>query len=271
MHAGKRLLGLGLAALGVLGGVICLAGIGGAWIAGSRLQRVNSQVFRRADELVVQIDQRAAQAGNAVGGTRELVDELKQRLRESAPELLAERVASLPEIDDLQRRLAGAMERADSLVQVSVSTAELIEQVLATVGVIAAERDVDLKGAFQLTATIRSTRESLASASERLGDVQRRLNELRRKRDVDIHLSEITKLSLGIVAKLDVVQEQIAAFRTRLDETRSRLGQLQGRIRAWIFAGQWLILLLIAWGGAGQYCLLLQGWRLVRTPRSPSA
>ena len=72
MHAGKRLLGLGLAALGILGVVVCLAGVGGVWIAGSRVQRVNSQVFHRADELVVQVDQRAAQARDAVGGTREL-------------------------------------------------------------------------------------------------------------------------------------------------------------------------------------------------------
>jgi len=271
MHAAKRLLGLGLSALGVLGIVICLAGIGGVWIAGSRLQRVNSQVFRRADELVVQVDQRAAQAREAVGGTRELVDQLKQRLQESAPELPAERVASLPEIDDLQRRLAAAMERADGLVQLSASTAELIEQMLAIVGSIAAERNVDLKSASGLTPTMRSARESLANVSERLGDVQRRLTDLQRKRDVDVHLSEIGRLSLGIVAKLDVVQKQIAVFRTRLDETRSRLGELQGRIRWWILAGQWLIVLLIAWGGAGQVCLLLQGSRLVRTPRSPSA
>ncbi|MCU0875201.1 MAG: hypothetical protein MUE50_22955, partial [Pirellulaceae bacterium] len=162
-----------------------------------------------------------------------------------------------------------AMERADGLVQVSASTAELIEQVLATVGVIAAQRDVDLKGASELTATIRSTRESLANASERLADVQRTLAEIRQKRDVDVHLEQVAKLSLGILAKLDVGQKQLAAFRSRLDETRSRLGQLEGRMRMWIFAAQWLILLLIGWGGAGQYCLLLQGWRILR-PGSPT-
>jgi hypothetical protein len=37
----------------------------------------------------------------------------------------------------------------------------------------------------------------------------------------------------------------------------------------WIFAAQWLILLLIGWGGAGQYCLLIQGWRILR-PASPT-
>ena len=270
MHAGKRLLGLILFALGALGFVVCLAGIAGVWIAGSRVQQVNAEVFRQADELVVQVDRRAAQARDAVGGTRELVDELKQTLRESATELVAERVAervaSLPEIDNLERRLVSAMERADGLVQVSASTAELIEQMLATIGVIAAQRNVDLKGASELAATIRSTRESLANASERLADVQRVLVEIRQQRDVDVNLKQIAKLSLGMVAKLDVVQEQLTALRDRLEETRSRLGQLQGRMRAWVFAAQCLIALLIGWGGAGQYCLVLQGWRILRAP-----
>ena len=241
------------------------------WIIGSRVQHVNSEVFRQADELLVQVDRRAAQACDAVVGTRELVDELKQTLRDSAAALaaerVAERVASLPEIDNLERRLTSAMERADGLVQVSASTAELIEQLLATLGVIAAERNGDLKGASELPSTIRSTRESLANASERLADVQRVLAEIRQKRDVDVHLEQVAKLSLGIVAKLDVVQKQLAAFRIRLDETRSRLGQLQGRMRAWVFAAQCLIALLIGWGGAGQYCLVLQGWRILRGPR----
>ncbi len=277
MSLGKRLTGLVLVTLGAIGFIVCLAGIAGVWIVGSRVQQVNSEVFRQADELVVQVDRRAAQARDAVAGTRDLVDELKQTLRDSAKALAAERVAervaeraaSLPEIENIERRLMSAMERADGLVQVSASTAELIEQVLATVGVIAAQRDVDLKGASELTATIRSTRESLANASERLADVQRTLAEIRQKRDVDVNLEQVAKLSLGIVAKLDVGQEQLAAFRSRLDETRSRLGQLQGGIRMRIFAAQGLVLLLIGWGGAGQYCLLLQGWRILR-PGSPT-
>jgi hypothetical protein len=96
--------------------------------------------------------------------------------------------------------------------------------------------------------------------------VQRRLAEIRQKRGIDVNLSEITKLSLGMVAKLDIVQSQIAAFRSRLAETKSRSAQFQDRIRRWILAGQCLILLLIAWVGAGQFCLLLQGRRLLRLP-----
>ncbi len=271
MSLGKRLSGLFLVGLGAIGILVCLAGIAGVWIAASRLQQVNSRVFRQVDQLIVQVDKRAAQARDAVGGTRNLVDALKQTLQESATELLAERVASLPEIDNLERRLASAMERTNGLVEVSASTAELIEQLLATIGAIAPERSVDLKVSSELMATIRATRESLANAFERLADVQRRLAEVRQKRDVDVNLSEITKLSLGIVAKLDVVQEQIVTFRSRLDETKSRLAQFQDRMRNWILAGQSLILLLMAWGGAGQYCLLLQGWRLLRPPLSGAA
>ena len=204
MSLGKRLSGLILVGLGAIGMAVCLAGIAGLWIGASRLQQVNSRLFRQVDQLIVQVDQRAAQARDAVGGTRDLVDALKQTLKESATELLAERVASLPEIDNIERRLASAMERTDGLVEVSASTVDLIEQLLATISVIASERSVDLQGSSDLMATIRSTRESLANASELLADVQRRLAEIRQKRGVDVNLSEITKLSLGMVAKLDV-------------------------------------------------------------------
>ena len=144
MHVGNRLVGLGLTALGVTGIVVCLAGIVGVWFVASRLQRTNSKVFRQVDQLIAQVDRRAEQARDAVGDTRDLVDELKQTLRDSATDRVAERVASLPEMDNLEQRLASAMERADGLVQLSTSSAELIEQLLVALADLASERDVDL-------------------------------------------------------------------------------------------------------------------------------
>ena len=252
--------------LGVIGMVVCLAGIVCVWFAASHLQRVNSDVFGKLDQLVVQVDRRAEQARNAVGETRDLADELKQTLRDSATDLVAERVASLPEIDNLERRLASAMERADGLVQLSTSSMELIEELLVALGDFAFERNVNVRDSTELMASIQSTRESLANASERLSDIQGHLAQIRQKRAVAENLPQIMKLSLGIVAKLDVVQDQIAAFRGRLNKTKIRLRQLQNRLRTWIFGGQCLILLLIAWAGAGQYCLLAHGWRMLRPP-----
>jgi len=264
MRIVKRLAGIGLVVLGLVGIGICLAGAAGVWILGSRLQQVNSQVFGQADELVVQLDRRVAQTRDVVVETRKLVDQFQQTLRDSAQNLIAERVTAMPEIDNLERRLAAALERADGLFQVSAASAELIGQLLATVDAAAAERHADRRVSSELMAAIRSTSESLANASERLADVQRRLAEIRRQRDVDVNLTQITKLLVGVVSKLDVVQEQIAAFRVRLDETRQRLALLQSRIRVYVFAGQCLSLLLIAWGGAGQCCLLTRGWQILR-------
>jgi chromosome segregation ATPase len=268
MSLGKRLSGLLLVGRGAIGLAACLAAVAGVWIGAAHLRRINSRLFLQVDQLIVQVDQRAAQAGDAVGGTRELVDALKRALKESTAELLAARVASLPEIDNLERRLVSAMERTDELLEISASTAEVIEQLLA---VIASERSIDPQGSSELMAAIRSTRESLANASERLADVRRRLAEVRQKSSVDVNLSEITKLALAMVAKLDVVQSQIGAFRSRLDEAKSRSVQFQDRIRRWILAGECLTLLLIAWVGGGQFCLLLQGRRLLRPPVAPAS
>jgi hypothetical protein len=266
MHVGNRLVGLGLAALGVTGIVACLAGMVGVWLAASRLQRVNLEVFGKLDQLVAQVDRRAEQARDAVGGTRDLVDELKQTLRDSASDLVAARVASRPEIDNLERRLGSAMERADGLVELSTSTAELIEQLLLALGDFAYKRNLDLRDSTELMSSIQSARQSLANASEQLSDVQRRLAEIRQKRNVEGNLPQITKLALGVVAKLDVVQDQLATIRGRLGEKKIRLNQSQNRLRAWIFGGQCLFLFLIAWAAAGQYCLLVYGWRILRPP-----
>ncbi len=264
MPSGKRLAGFVLAALGMSGIIVCLVGVAGVWYAAFRLQQVNSEVFRRADDLVVQVDRRTVQARDAVEGTRNLADELKQNLQDSAVVLAAERLTSLPKLDDLERRLASAMERADRLLEVSASTAELMEQVLASVGAVALEKDIDLKDRSKLTATIRSTRESLVNASERLADVQRGLAEIRQKRDLDVNWKLVKELSLAIIARLDVVQVQLAEFRFRLEETQAQLAQFHGRMRTWILTGQCLMALLLVWIGAGQYCLLLQGWRILR-------
>jgi hypothetical protein len=66
------------------------------------------------------------------------------------------------------------------------------------------------------------------------------------------------------LAKLDVVQAQIGAFPSRLDDAKSRAAQFQDRIRRWILIGECLIVLLVTWLAAGQFCLLLQGRRLLR-------
>src|SRR6476620_9879116 len=119
MSLGKRLWGYILVGLGAIGMAVCLAGIAGVWIGTAHLKQFNARLFGQVDQLIVQVDLRVAKAVDAVGGTRDLVSELKQTLQESATELLAERIASLPQIDNIERRLVSAIERSDGLIEVS--------------------------------------------------------------------------------------------------------------------------------------------------------
>ncbi len=107
---------------------------------------------------------------------------------------------------------------------------------LLALGDFASQKNLNLRDSTELMSSIRSARQSLANASQELSDVERRLAEIRQKRDVEGNLPEIMKLSLGIVAKLDVVQVQLAAFRGHLDERKTRLNQSQNRLRRWISA-----------------------------------
>ncbi len=80
MRVAKRLTGLGLAALGVAGIIVCLIACAAVWIFVSRAQQLNAQGFNQAEKLVVEVDRRAARAVDAVGQTRDLVDALKRAL-----------------------------------------------------------------------------------------------------------------------------------------------------------------------------------------------
>ena len=96
-----------------------------------------------------------------------------------------------------------------------------------------------------------------------------KLAKLRHNRDAENNAEQIKQLSLAIVSRLDVVQQQLDAFRERLEEARSGLTRLRNKLEAWIFLGRLVLLFLLVWIGAGQYCLLVQGWRLRCTGKEP--
>jgi hypothetical protein len=65
--------------LGATGIVVCLAGIVGVWFVAARLQQFNSKLFGQVDQVVAKVERRADQARDAVGETRDLVDELNAK------------------------------------------------------------------------------------------------------------------------------------------------------------------------------------------------
>lgn len=264
MDSVKRGIGLALVGLGILGIVLSVAGIAGAWYGGVRLRQINSQVFGHLEQALDQVDQRAARAGEAVGSARDLADELKQFLRDAAPALAAERFAASPEMNDLERRLAAAFERADGLIQGSAATAELLDQSLEAVASLASFASSSSRDSAERSSIVPVTSAAVDSARERLAEIQRRLADLRQTREAQVNAAEILKQCLGLVAQLEVVQERITAFRRHLGETRDRLNTFAASIRSGVLAGQCLMVLLCVWSGAGQYCLLVHGWRLWR-------
>lgn len=266
MRVARSLTGLLLTALGLIGIVICLAGIGGVWIGASRLQQVNATVFDDVQRVVALVDQKAERAGEAAGSTRDLADELRETLRESVREAAETHMVSAPEVDDLRQRMAAAMKDAEGLLELSASAAEMFEQVAGSIDSLSMGQRNLSETSAQLLTTIRSTQDAMADASDRLANVGRRLDEIRQNRDAENNAEQIAQLSLAIVSRLDAVQQQLASFRERLDEVSNRLSRLRDRIETWIFLGQLVLLFLMFWIGAGQYCLLVKGWAILFRP-----
>jgi hypothetical protein len=259
----RRLAGVTLVVFGALGIALSLLAMAGVWIGTSRLRQFNANVFSSTDEVVVRVDRWAAQAGDAVDETRTLTQDLTDAVREYVAERVQNGAATSAAADDVEQRLASALRNANDLLGLSTSATELIVQLLAVVDK-RTDGPAPGDGSPRLIDQIHAARTSLANASECMADLEQLLVEFREKRNVADNTEEITRISLNILAKLDVVQEHLTVLRGQLKEARGQLAELRDRIVAWIVFGRTLFLFLIVWIGAGQYCLAARGCRMLR-------
>ncbi len=263
MYLPRRLAGVTLVVFGALGITLSLMAMAGVWVGTSRLQQFNTNVFSCTDEMIVRVDQRAARARDAVDETRTLTQDLTDALPEYLGERVRNEVATSTAADDVERRLTSTLRDANDLLELSTSAMELIVQSLAVID----KRKVGqlpAGGSPRLIDQIHAAQASLANASERMVDLEQLLVEFRNKRKVADDTGETRRISVDILARLDVVQECLTVLRSQLKGAREQLARLRDRIAAWILIGRILALLLIVWIGAGQYCLAARGCQTLR-------
>jgi chromosome segregation ATPase len=250
--------------LGVVGMVVCLAGIAGMWTASAKLQRLNTAVFAKMDDWVGRIDVRVTQAQSATENTCGLTEQLADTLRTKVAERVEARVEALPQVEELQGKLSDTMGEAAGLLELSASAAELIEGFVSGWEDVAAMRPEVQTRSAQLLETIEGTRRAIDAAAATLAELESRLDDLRQQKDVEENSRIIAQLAASILVRLDGVQQQLESFRDRLTEIRGDLDAFRGRIHRQILLGRILVVLVLVWFGLGQFFLAAHGWRLCR-------
>jgi uncharacterized membrane protein len=250
MPWGKRILGATLAVVSVVVLLLCLGGIGGAWMFRSRAIPAvaeagtsATEALAAADKTVDQFREKIAKVRNAVAA----IEREAQRLAIEPPNEIA--AATLAQGNELVvEYLKPAMSLANSLDLV----AGALDKVLARWQPTHADR----AGTGRLRTAIRG----LAEAAARLEQARRGLAEL-----TPAAADRFAKEVRGIAERLENVENSLQSFDADLAEAQTDITAVTDAAPRWITLAAWATTLVLSWFALSQVGLLLHAWSLIRS------
>lgn len=248
--------------LGGLGVVVCVAGVLGVCLLGSRLSRVADNVFRVVDDSLVVVQQRVAQTEDRVEAAKITTAGIERTLKDWAKRETRERLGSRLGVEEKAERLANGLRQADHWLELSESSIRLVQHALelgrssgAPVKTAPADRLLEEIGSLQV---------QLTQAIEAVETIQERTSEGGDEKSLRDRVDQAVQLALKAIATLGSIDSRLDGLSDRLSETQTKIQNLEPKTHRWILVATIGLGLLIVWMGAGQLCLCLHGWRSLR-------
>jgi hypothetical protein len=228
MENSKPTLGVSGMILGAIGVVVCVALIIGVWVLSSRLSDRTAQVFGVVESGLVIADE---QVGRVNGAIQDLQTGFQGRIEDIDLEALIAR------LDDL----AGLVDATESTANTAGGSIRFASALMA--GGMTDEVAADIDG----LAT------NLETMSLDLEGVQENVTAFLEGRADD-----------GVVAQINTTVDdllvRVATVASLIDNTSSRVSQIEQNMLRWISMAKWILILLFLWIGAEQMLLFAHGW-----------
>jgi hypothetical protein len=256
----RRLIGIVFGTAGLIGLLLCVAGIVGCWLAHSEVHRRVDRTFDRADSSLAQADQSLRQVGQRLTETQSELAALRRRESEMASQPPAGKSA----LRVLSKRAAASFN--PQLGEARQMLVQATEVTLVVNGL------MDALAELPLTERVNIDVDRLHSASDQLTDLNQRATKLlalldKAAPDGD---SEIEGESTRAGELLDRILAAVGDGSNRIDSARSTVERSQAKIGLWVDRLAIVITVLLVWIGAGQLSLLVHGKKLTFARRRPA-
>jgi hypothetical protein len=249
---------------------VCVAGILGVWLVGSRLNGAVDNVFALIDSSLVAVRDRVIGAGERVRAAIITSEDIKQSLKKWTEKEARERLGSQLGLEEKADQLASTLQRADHWLEVSESSVELVQQTLELGRSPGAPVESQL--ADRLLEELVSLRVQLTQAVDSVERIRRQTAEVGERGALKEGVDQAVRLTLRVIATLGSVDSRLGAFGNRLSETQTKAEKLKAKTLRWLRIAAVGVTLLMLWMAAGQISLCIHGWRSLRqsqTGRTP--
>jgi len=220
--------------LGSLGTLVCLAAISGIWIIRARVDQTNKTVFRRIDESLVLVDRRVARARERLQESKLSLEEIQQSLEGRIRREVGKRAAVELNLDVKRERIAAVLSEADQYLELSASSLELVQEVLALGN--SSDPLLDTEPVDQLLDAVTRLRGQLVGAIELTGKPREQTVTMNREQPDEGRIQATIRLALRVISTLSELDNRFEKFENRLADARMAIQDLSARLYALLLA-----------------------------------
>lgn len=253
MKETNSLMARALSILGVLGIVLCVAGILGVWYAQNRIDRVVEKVFQRAVQSLIAASRRLSEIEQAVEDAKITMGDVEESLKNRGSEIAYSTLDSRLQLEASVVRLDDGLNRAELLLANAAAAVEELRELLEL------GEDLVMPVKAQVVApgleALRKFQATLETARDAVG----RIDETLKRESVEEApgVQGAIKNAARLVGTFGKLDEGLENCSKRIDQIQDRISKLETKSRLRIFVVALGATVVLLWMGIGQFAL----WR----------
>jgi hypothetical protein len=258
----KSLLSIVGICLGSLGVVLSFVAITILWMVSARLDRATTSLFSKIDHSLVLVRERLVQSRERVAAAKITAQDVGTALRDWTKEQAVRRIESRTQAAEKTERLASALRQVDNWLEISASSVEVMNEVLAIAKSTSTPAETTLleKSLEEFS----SLRTLCAEAAELADRVHERVAEPSDENSLEERVAQAVPLVLRAVATLSSIDSRLEQSAERLSVAQRQLQELKSQTQRWIFSATIVFTLLLCWMAAGEGALCRLAWNGLR-------
>ena len=249
----RRAGGLTAGAAGLVGAALCAAGLVGVWLAHAEAMRRVDRVFGRAEQALADVQENLGQAADRLRQTETELEAVRQREADLAAQPPAQRGARR----ELSRRAVESV--GPGVGEARTLLVRATEAGLVANGLLDALAELPGDRVHVETDRLKETATQIADLTEKTNKLSELLARATPAAGDDVQPES--------ARAVEAVRRPIALAEDgadRLERGRQSVAAGHAKLRRWVGGTAAALTVVLLWIAAGQFSLLVHGWKLLR-------
>ncbi len=261
----KRLFGLLIIFLCVVGILSCFSAGVTTWLVLDRTNTLIANVSEKVDEALGMVENRTTQIKKEITAAQDSARKLNDRVQWRLAESLDVPLDEAPDIDQIERQLYARIQITRDWLRLIQGTVDMVEQLVDIFQSTSLFLQQESYSTRDILGAVRDGKRELNRTVGMADDIQASLEAIREHRDVEENAKKIRTISSTIDKSLSTVIGYVTAFETGVITLRVQLKEIAEIVQWRLFYVAIGLTAMLLWLVVAQGSLAVHGWKLFRS------